>query len=178
MKRATLLALGFLSAGALLQGSARGQTSVPPPLSLAPPPTERGAAPSGATNNPWPPMAAPKASPPRATAKNSKPAAKPDGGPSSATNGALPPAASDKVSSPPVISGPPPSPGPAVDYDGFSVDTVDESDTPAQATRPTRSRAAKASKPNAQTDNITAQESIDQEDEALKRKLTICRGCK
>jgi len=36
------------------------------------------------------------------------------------------------------------------------------------------SRAAKGSKPNPDT----AQQLIDQEDEALKRKLTICKNCK
>lgn len=41
-----------------------------------------------------------------------------------------------------------------------------------------RSRAAKASKPNSETDSIAGEQSLDQEDEALKRKLTICRGCK
>jgi hypothetical protein len=178
MKSVTLFVLGFLSAGVWLLGSARGQTPVAPPLSLAPPPTERGAAPPASTNNPWPPMTAPKAAPPRAAAKTSRPAPKPTSEPSSATNDALPPAASDKVSSPTMVSRPPPPPGPAVDYDGFSVGTVDDNDTPSQAARPTRSRAAKASKPKVETDSITAQESIDQEDEMLKRKLTICRGCK
>ncbi|WP_136623652.1 hypothetical protein [Bradyrhizobium centrolobii] len=178
MKSTTLFALGFLSAGVCLLGSARAQTSVAPPLSLAPPSTEQGAAPAGTTNSPWPPMTAPKASPPRATAKNSKPPAKPNGEPSSATNDTLPPAASDKLSSPPVIGRPQPSPNPAVDYDGFSVGTVDDSDMSGQAERPTRSRAAKGSRPNLETDGVAGQQSVDQEDEALKRKLTICRGCK
>ncbi|WP_027550859.1 hypothetical protein [Bradyrhizobium sp. Cp5.3] len=176
MKSVTLFALGFLSAGVGLLDSARGQTSGAPPLSLAPPPTEQGAAPSGTTNNPWPPMATPKAAPPRATAK--RPPAKPNGEPSSAANDALPPAASDKLSSTPAISRPPLPPNPAADYDGFSVGTVDDSATSGQPARPTRPRAAKASKPHLETDGITAQESIDQEDEALKRKLTICRDCK
>ncbi|WGD48517.1 hypothetical protein QA641_22940 [Bradyrhizobium sp. CB1650] len=173
MRSATLFALGILCAGVWLLGSARAQTSVAPPLSLAP--TAQGAA-APTTNSAWPPMAAPKASPPRAAAKNSRSAAKPNGEPSSATNDA--PTASDKLSSPPVIGGPPPSPNPAVDYDGFSVGTVDDGDTSGQAARPTRSRAAKASKPNLETDGVTGQELLDQEDEALKRKLTICRGCK
>lgn len=179
MKSATLFALGFLSAGVWLQGSARGQTSVAPPLSLAPPSTEQGAAPPATTNSAWPPVAVPKASPPpRVAAKNSTPPAKRNGEPSSATSGALPPAASDKVSSTPVIGGPSPSPNSAVDYDGFSIDPADDSDTSGQAARPVRSRAAKDSNRNWGAERIAGQQSIDQEDEALKRKLTICRGCK
>src|ERR1700730_12884421 len=99
-------------------------------------------------------LAPPKASPPRASAKNL-------------------PAASDNVSSTPATSGPPSLPNPATDYDGFSVGTVEDNDTPDQAARPTRSRAAKGAKPNPDTKGITGQEAIDQEDEALKRKLTI-----
>ncbi|TYL80763.1 hypothetical protein FXB38_23940 [Bradyrhizobium cytisi] len=173
MKSATLFALGLLSVGVWLLGSARGQ-SLAPPISLAPPSTEQGAAAKSA----WPLRAAPKASPPRATAKNSRPPAKRNGEPSSATSDALPSGASAKVSSTPVISRPRPSAQPAIDYDGFSVGTVDDSDTSGQAVRPTRSRAAKASKPNVETSGVTRQESIDQGDEALKHKLTICRGCK
>ena len=104
-------------------------------------------------------LAPPKASPPRAGAKNL-------------------PAASDSVSSTPATSGPPSLPNPAVDYDGFSVGTVEDNDTPDQATRPTRPRAARGSKPNPDTKGIAAQDAIDQEDEALKRKLTICKSCK
>ncbi|WP_177234721.1 hypothetical protein [Bradyrhizobium sp. cf659] len=131
MRSVTLLALSLMFVGTWSDDSARGQTSVAPPVSLAPP----------------------KASPPRANAKNS-------------------PAASDRVSSTPATGGPPQSPNPAADYDGFSA--VDDNDTPEQATRPMTSRAAKGSRPNPDT----AQQSIDQEDEALKRKLTICKSCK
>jgi hypothetical protein len=81
------------------------------------------------------------------------------------------------VSSTPAISGPSQSPNPAADYDGFSVGSEDN-DTPDQATRPMRSRAAKGSKPNPDTKGSAGQDSIDQEDEALKRKLTICKSCK
>ena len=137
MKSATLLALSLMFFGVWSQDSAIGQTSVAPPVSLAPP----------------------KASPPRAGAKNL-------------------PAASDKVSSTPATSGPPSSPNPAVDYDGFSVGTVEDNDTPDQATRPMRSRAARGSKPNPDTKGIAGQDPIDQEDEALKRKLMICQSCK
>ena len=104
-------------------------------------------------------LAPPKASPPRAGAKNL-------------------PAASDSVSSTPATGGPPSLPNPAVDYDGFSVGTVENNDTPDQATRPMKPRAAKGSKPNPDTKGSTAQDAIDQEDEALKRKLTICKSCK
>ena len=100
----------------------------------------------------------PKASPPRAGMKNS-------------------PAASDWVSSTPATSGAPqlPSPAPAADYDGFSAST-DDNDAPSQVAPPLRSRAAKGS--NRDTNGLDAQSSIDQEDEALKRKLTICKNCK
>jgi hypothetical protein len=137
MKSAMLLAFSLMFIGLSPQDSARGQTSVAPPVSLAPP----------------------KTSLPRAGAKNS-------------------PAASDNVSSTPATGGPPSLPNPAVDYDGFSVGTVDDNDTPDQATRPMRPRAAKGSKPNPETKGIAGQEAIDQEDEALKRKLTICKSCK
>src|SRR5205085_1130609 len=137
MKSAALLALGFVFVAVWSQDSATGQTSVAPPVSLAPP----------------------KASPPRAGAKHS-------------------PAASDSVSSTPATSTPQSSPNPAVDYDGFNVGTVDDNDTPDQATRPMRSRAAKGSRPNPDTKGNAGQDAINQEDEALKRKLTICKSCK
>ena len=100
----------------------------------------------------------PKASPPRAGMKNS-------------------PAASDRMSSTPATSGAPqlPSPAPAADYDGFSAST-DDNDAPSQVAPPVRSRAAKGS--SRDTNGLDAQSSIDQEDEALKRKLTICKNCK
>ncbi len=137
MKSAVLLALSLMFIGAWSQDGARGQTSAAPPVSLAPP----------------------KASPPRAGAKNS-------------------PAASANVSSTPATSGPRSLPNPAADYDGFSVGTVEDNDTPDQATRPMRPRAAKGSKPNPDTKGIAGQDQIDQEDEALKRKLMICQSCK
>jgi hypothetical protein len=137
MKNTTLLALSFMVVGVWSQDSARGQTSVAPPVSLAPP----------------------KPSLPRAGTKNS-------------------PTASDSVSSTPATSGPPSLPNPAVDYDGFSVGTVEDNDNSDQAARPMRSRAAKGSKPSLDANGTAAQQSIDQEDEALKRKLTICKSCK
>ena len=100
----------------------------------------------------------PKASPPRAGTKN-------------------PPSTSDRVSSTPATRGPPqlPNPAPDADYDGFSAGT-DDNDTPSQVTPPVRSRAAKGS--NRDTNSLDAQSLVDQEDEALKRKLTICKNCK
>ena len=100
----------------------------------------------------------PKASPPRAGTKN-------------------PPATSDRVSPAPATSGPPqlPNSAPAADYDGFSAST-DDNDAPSQAAPPARSRAAKGS--SRDTNGLDAQSSIDQEDDALKRKLTICKNCK
>ena len=102
-------------------------------------------------------LVAPDTSPPRASVKNSRP----------------PPAASSREASPPVIGGLPSVPNPAADYDGFSVGTVDDNDTPSQPTPAARSRASKDSR-----SNTDAASSIDQEDESLKRKLTICKNCK
>nr|WP_247317883.1 hypothetical protein [Bradyrhizobium sp. 21] len=103
-------------------------------------------------------LAAPDASPPRAGVKSS----------------GTTPAVSGREASTPVIGGPPPAPNPAADYDGFSVGTVDGNDTSSQPTPPVRSRAASGSRLNLDT----GQSSVDQEDEALKRKLTICKNCK
>lgn len=127
MRSATVLVLSLLVVGAPLQDSARAQTSVMPPVSLAPP----------------------KASPPRAGTKNS-------------------PAVSNRASSTPATIGPAQSTNPASDYDGFSVGNED-TDAPDQAMPPVRSRAVKSG---------SEQQAIDQEDEALKRKLTICKNCK
>ncbi|MBR1126975.1 hypothetical protein JQ592_01655 [Bradyrhizobium iriomotense] len=128
MRSVTLLALSLVFVGAWSHDSARGQTSVAPPVSLAPP----------------------DASPPRPSARNSKPR----GEPGRVTTDRTPPAA----------------PNPAADYDGFSVGTVDDNDTPSRVTPPVRSRAAKDSKSNL--------DDLDQEDGALKRKLMICQNCK
>ncbi|MCG2625937.1 hypothetical protein L6654_04790 [Bradyrhizobium sp. WYCCWR 13023] len=80
------------------------------------------------------------------------------------------PRTSASVPSTPATSGLPqlPSPAAAADYDGFSVGT-DDHDAPSQVTPPARSRAA---------NGLDAQSLVDQEDEALKRKLTICKNCK
>jgi hypothetical protein len=133
MKSVTLLALSLLFAGVWSHDTAKGQTSVTPPVSLAPP----------------------NAPPPRANANSSR----------------IPPAASGREASPPVIAGP--APNPAADYDGFSA--TNDNDTPSQVTPPVRSRAAKGSKSNP---DAAGQSPIDQEDETLRRKLTICKNCK
>jgi len=135
MRRATLLALGLMLVGIWSLDDARGQTSSAPPVSLAPP----------------------KASPPRANARNS-------------------PAASDRVPSTPAIGGLPQAPTSAADYDGFSAGNESRG-IPDQATRPAASRTARGAKSSPDTTGNVAQELIDQEDEALKRKLTICRSC-
>lgn len=75
---------------------------------------------------------------------------------------------------PPGLGVPALAPNPAADYDGFSVGSTDD-DTPSPATPPVRSRAPKGSKSNADT---AGQSPLDQEDEALRRKLTICKDCK
>lgn len=142
MKRTTLLALSLILVGAWSRDDAKGQSSAAPPVSLAPP----------------------NASPPHASARNSKPKAEPT--------------LSGREPSPPVIGGLPPAPNPAADYDGFSVGTVEDNEPPRQMAPPMRSRAAKGSKPNPDTNGIARPQSVDQEDEALKRKLTICQACK
>jgi hypothetical protein len=91
--------------------------------------------------------------------------------------------ATDNVSPTPVIAKLSPSPKPAADYDGFTVGIVDDEDTSGQTTLPVRPRPAKQPKLRQKPDSIeepwARQQSVDQaEDEKLKRKLTICRGCK
>ena len=91
----------------------------------------------------------PHASPPHASPRNFKP----------------------RESSPPVIGAVPALPNPAADYDGFSAST-DDSNAPSQVTPPVRPGFTRGTKGN------DAQSLVDQEDEALKRKLTICKNCK
>jgi len=102
-------------------------------------------------------LAPPKASPPRANSRNS-------------------PTTSDRVPSTPAIGGLPQAPTSAADYDGFSVGSEGHGN-PDQATRPAASRTARGAKSSPDITGNVAQELIDQEDEALKRKLTICRSC-
>lgn len=103
-------------------------------------------------------LAPPDTSPPRPSATK----------PARVTTNRAPPAASSRE--PSVIGGP--QPNPAADYDGFSVGTVDDVDTPSRVTPPVRSRAARDARSNPDANGL------DQEDEALKRKLMICQNCK
>ena len=151
MRSVTLLALSLMFVGACSHDSASGQTSVAPPVSLAPP----------------------SASTPRASTKHSQPKDE-----HAVTTDRIRPAEPGRAASTPVIGETVPLPNSAADYDGFSVGTVDDNDTPSQVTPPVRSRAAKGSKSNLDTNRLAGQSSIDQENEALKRKLTICRNCK
>ncbi|WP_157113682.1 hypothetical protein [Bradyrhizobium embrapense] len=215
MKNAALFALGLLAAGVLFHDGARCQTSLAPPLSLAPPPplSGQGTAPPAAapTNSVWPPMAAPSVSPPRVAGKHPTSSAKSNVGSSPAMDDVPPPAetakgsvparaakdvpplasappsatvkdtpsAPDDVSPAPAIGRLPPLAKPATDYDGFSVGTVDDNDASSRTTRPVRSRAAKQSKRGQEADRVSGQQSVDpREDDKLKGKLTICRGCK
>ncbi|MHC2620812.1 hypothetical protein ACVIW2_002844 [Bradyrhizobium huanghuaihaiense] len=138
MRSVTLVALSLMFVGAWSHDSARGQTSVTPPVSLAPP----------------------DASPPRPGPTK----------PARVTTNRTPPAAPGRE--PSVIGGPQLKPDPAADYDGFSVGTVDDVDTPSRVTPPVRSRAARDARSNPDANDL------DQEDSALKRKLMICRNCK
>ncbi|MFQ3457188.1 hypothetical protein PMN64_28280 [Bradyrhizobium sp. UFLA01-814] len=214
MKNAALF--GLLAAGVWFHDSARCQTSLAQPLSLAPPPplSEQEAAPPAATNSVWPPMAAPSVSPPRAAGKRPTPSAKSNVGSSPATDVVPPPAetargsvppraakdapplasgagappsatvkdapsASDDVSPAPVIDRQRPLAKPGTDYDGFSVGIVDDNDASSRTTRPVRSHPAKQSKRGQEADRVSGQQSVDPtEDDKLKGKLTICRGCK
>ena len=76
-----------------------------------------------------------------------------------------------------MIGGLPSAPNPAADYDGFSVGTDDDNDTSRQVVPPVRSRNAKGSRADPGAKGA-AEQLIDQEDEALKRKLRICQSCK
>lgn len=149
MKNAALFAIGFLSVGFWLLDSARCQTSLAPPLSLARP------APSPEVD----------ASPPaviRAT-------------PPTATDDVPPPKATARRAAPPVAPKDAPPPKPAADFDGFTTAAEDEP----VAKLPVSPRAANRSKPKKEADSIAGQPWADSaEDVQLRRKLTICRDCK
>jgi hypothetical protein len=172
-------------------------TNVWPPMAIddVPPPTataKRSASPVTA-KKPSPPViakdtlptAAATDAPPTATPKRSAPlvSAK-DTPPPAITEDAQPTATARDTSSAaigvaPVIARMPPSPQPAADHDGFSIGIIDEGDTAGQTTRPVRPRPAKKSEFRQEPDSVEAQLLVDQaEDEKLRRKLTICRGCK
>ncbi|WP_074125220.1 hypothetical protein [Bradyrhizobium sp. NAS96.2] len=86
---------------------------------------------------------------------------------------------SDDVSPAPVIDRLPPLAKPATDYDGFSVGIVDENDASSLTTRPVRPRPAKQPKLDQEADRVFGLQSVNPaDDDKLKGKLTICRGCK
>src|SRR4051812_43416354 len=106
-------------------------------------------------------LSPPNASPPHAGAKNSRP----------------PPAAAIREASPPVIGGLSSAPNPPAQHDGFSVDSGgDDNHTSRQVVPPVRSRTATGSRADVGAKGASEQ-LIDQEDEALKRKLRICQSC-
>jgi hypothetical protein len=153
MKNAALFAIGLLSINFGLHDSARCQTSLAPPLSLARP------APS--PDDDAPPPAIIRASPP------------------TATDDAPPPKAAARRSAAPVTARNAQPPKPAADYDGLTTGVEDEP----VAKPPVSPRAGTRSKPNKgkekEPDSIAAQPWADSvEDEQLRRKLTICRDCK
>jgi hypothetical protein len=149
MKNAALFAIGFLSVSFWLLDSARCQTSLAPPLSLARP------APSPDVD----------ASPPAVILAS----------PPTATDDAPPPKATAKRSAPPVAARDARPPKPAADHDGFTANIEDEP----VAKLPDLPRTAKRSKPMKEPDSVAGQPWADSaEDVQLRRKLTICRDCK
>jgi hypothetical protein len=151
MKSTALLAVGILSFGISLPGSARCQTSLAPPLSLARP----AAAPEVAAS----PPAVIMASPPTAAEDAPPPAP-------------VPPQATARRAAIPVARD---IPKPAADHDGFTATIEDE---PVQKL-PELSRTAKRSKSMKEPDGIAGRSSADfPDDEPLRRKLNICRDCK
>jgi hypothetical protein len=204
LKSAALFAVGFLSVSFWLHGSARCQSSLGPPLSLAPPPwgTDQGSpaaatsnlaspgvssprttakgSPPPATKNVWPPTATDDVPPPTATAKRSTPSAAAKNSPPTANSKDAQPPAMENISPTPVTNKLSPSSKPAADYDGFivGIDDVEGTGRPL----PNRPRPAKQSnvrqKPDATGGSTAIQPLDDQaEVEKLKPKLTICRGC-
>ena len=147
MKNVARFALGFLSVSFWLLDSARCQTSLAPPLSLAPPPlTDNGSAPPATTNSVWPPMATPNVSPPRATAKSSAPSAKTNVWPPSATDGVPPPRESAKRSVPIIAKD---APRPAITPEALPTDSVQDTSPAAPAKRLAPSVTAKDARPPA-----------------------------
>jgi hypothetical protein len=148
MKNAALIAIGFLSVNFWLPDSARCQTSLAPPLSLArPAPSPDVSAPPPAVIYASPPKATDDAPPPKATARR-----------------AAPPVAATDV-----------QPKPAADHDGFTAHVEDEpvaklpvSPRAANRSKPKKEADSIAGQPWADS----------AEDVQLRRKLTICRDCK
>jgi hypothetical protein len=124
-----------------LHYSARCQTSLSPPLSLAAPPAVTAEEPS--------PIATDHVPPPTAVAKRSR---------LSVTAKDRPPTATFS-----------PSRKPAADYDGFTAGIFDDQDTSDQTTKPVKPRPAQQPKLKQRPDSLEGQ-SVDQlEDEKLRR---------
>ena len=166
-KNAALFAIGLLSANFWPHDSARCQTSLAPPLSLArPAPSPDDSAPPPAIIRASPPTAPEDDPPPATTAKRRAPPVTARDKPSPAAN---------NRAAPPVATNDLPSPKPAADYDGFSIGVQEE---PAPKA-PAKPRAATRSKSTREPDSGAKQPSLDYgDDDQLKRKLTICRDCK
>jgi hypothetical protein len=95
--------------------------------------------------------------------------------PPTATDDVPPPRATAKRAAPPVAARDAPPPKPAADHDGFTTGVEDE---PVQKL-PDLSRTAKRSKSIKEPDGIAGRRLPDSpEDEAVRRKMTICRDCK
>jgi hypothetical protein len=158
-----------LSAGPGLLDSARCQTSLAPPLSLArPAPAPEETAPPPPIIRASPTVDSPEdATPPTAPAKRAAPPR--------AAEGASQSKASGRREKPVAATADAPPPKPAADYDGLTAAGVDEpvQDLPANTAASNRSKRAKDG------DSVTGERSTEApEDAALKRKLTICRDCK
>jgi hypothetical protein len=204
LKSAALFAVGFLSVSFWLHGSARCQSSLAPPLSLAPPPsvTDQGSPPAAtsnlaspgvlsprttakgspppATKNVWPTTATDDVPPRTATAKRSARSAAAQNSPPPATAKDAPAPYIDNISPTPGIGKLSPSQKPAADYDGFTVGIDDGEDTGEPL--PIRPRPAKQSKVRQKPDTTEGPSALQPLDdqaevEKLKPKLTICRGC-
>lgn len=203
LKSTALFAVGFLSAGFGLHGSARCQSALGPPLSLAPPPsvtdqdsspaatrnltspgvlsprTTAKSSPSPASKNVWPPMATEDVTPRTATARRSARSAAAKGSPPPAPAKQAPAPAIDNISPTPGIGKLSPSQEAAGNYDGFTVGIDDGEETgqpPPIRPRPAKQKVRQ--KPGT-SDGPSATQPLDDEAEVekLKPKLTICRGC-
>jgi hypothetical protein len=95
--------------------------------------------------------------------------------PPAATDDAPPPRTTARRAAPPVAARDAPPPKPAADHDGFTTGIDDE---PVQKL-PDLSRMAKGSKSMKESDGIARRLPTDSaEDEAVRRKITICRDCR
>src|SRR4051812_4495780 len=174
MNNAALLVLGFLSASFWLLDSARCQTSLAPPLSLArpaPAPDDSGPPPiiRASPNEDDPPAATAKRSAPRVTARGKpQPAASNRASPPIETDDT--PTATAKRPAAPVAASDIPTPKPAADYDGFITAVQEEADRKPS----TKPRAANRPKPAKEPVSVAKQQGLDYgDDDQLKHKLTI-----